>query len=60
MMFAKRKEPFPVAVLKPEPTKYIQLTEDAGIHLGEDYYWNPEAFLNGHIIAIGASGSSKI
>ncbi len=25
----------------------------------EGYYWNPEALPNGHIVAIGASGSGK-
>ena len=39
-MFARKEKPLPVAVLKPEPTKNTQLTEDAGIHLGEGYYWN--------------------
>ena len=39
-MFAPKEKPLPVAVLKPEPTKNTQLPEDAGIHLGEGYYWN--------------------
>ena len=58
-MFARKEKPLPVAVLKPEPIKNTQQTEDAGIHLGEGYYWNPEALPNGHIVAIGASGSGK-
>ena len=58
-MFARKEKPLPVAVLKPEPTKNTQSLEDAGIHLGEGYYWNPEALPNGHIVAIGASGSGK-
>ena len=58
-MFARKEKPLPVAVPKPEPTKNTQLPEDAGIHLGEGYYWNPEALPNGHIVAIGASGSGK-
>ena len=58
-MFARKDKPLPVAVLKPEPTNNAQLPEDAGIHLGEGYYWNPEALPNGHIVAIGASGSGK-
>lgn len=58
-MFARKEKPLPVAVLKPEPTKNTQQSEDAGIHLGEGYYWNPEALPNGHIVAIGASGSGK-
>ena len=58
-MFARKEKPLPVAVLKPEPTKNTQSLEDAGIHLGEGYYWNPEDLPNGHIVAIGASGSGK-
>ena len=58
-MIARKEKPLPVAVLKPESTKNTQSLEDAGIHLGEGYYWNPEALPNGHIVAIGASGSGK-
>lgn len=58
-MFAPKEKPLPIAVLKPETTKNTQLTESEGIHLGEGYYWNPEALPNGHIVAIGASGSGK-
>ena len=58
-MFARKEKPLPVAVLKPEPTKNTRSPEDDGIHLGEGYYWNPEALPNGHIVAIGASGSGK-
>ncbi|MGB5635125.1 MAG: DUF87 domain-containing protein, partial [Waterburya sp.] len=58
-MFASQEKPLPVAVLKPEPINNTSSTEDAGIHLGEGYYWNPEALPNGHIVAIGASGSGK-
>jgi hypothetical protein len=58
-MFARKEKPLPVAVLKPEPINNTSSTEDAGIHLGEGYYWNPEALPNGHIVAIGASGSGK-
>ncbi len=58
-MFARKEKPLPVAVLKPEPINNTQQTEDAGIHLGEGYYWNPETLPNGHIVAIGASGSGK-
>ena len=58
-MFARKEKPLPVAVLKPELTKNTQSLEDAGIHLGEGYYWNPEDLPNGHIVAIGASGSGK-
>jgi DNA helicase HerA-like ATPase len=57
-MFARKEKSLPVAVLKPEPIN-TQLPEGEGIHLGEGYYWNPEALPNGHIVAIGASGSGK-
>jgi energy-coupling factor transporter ATP-binding protein EcfA2/predicted GIY-YIG superfamily endonuclease len=58
-MFARKEKPLPVAVLKPLPTNNTQLPAGAGIHLGEGYYWNPEILPNGHIVAIGASGSGK-
>ncbi|PSB07708.1 excinuclease ABC subunit C [Pleurocapsa sp. CCALA 161] len=58
-MFARKEKPLPIAVLKPEPTTNTQQTEGEGIHLGEGYYWNPETLPNGHIVAIGASGSGK-
>ncbi len=48
-----------LAVLKPEPINNTQQLEGEGIHLGDGYYWNPEALPNGHIVAIGASGSGK-
>ena len=58
-MFARKEKPLPVAVLKPEPTSDTRSLGSEGIHLGEGYYWNPEALPNGHIVAIGASGSGK-
>ncbi len=58
-MFARKEKPLPVAILKPKPTNNTPSTEGEGIHLGEGYYWNPEALPNGHIVAIGASGSGK-
>jgi energy-coupling factor transporter ATP-binding protein EcfA2 len=58
-MFARKEKPLPVAVLKPLASNNTQLPEDEGIHLGEGYYWNPETLPNGHIVAIGASGSGK-
>jgi predicted GIY-YIG superfamily endonuclease/energy-coupling factor transporter ATP-binding protein EcfA2 len=58
-MFARQEKPLPVAVLKPEPTNNTRSPEGEGIHLGEGYYWNPETLPNGHIVAIGASGSGK-
>jgi len=58
-MFARKEKPLPVAVLKPELTHNTRSPEGEGIHLGEGYYWNPETLPNGHIVAIGASGSGK-
>jgi energy-coupling factor transporter ATP-binding protein EcfA2 len=58
-MFARKEKPLPVAVLKPLVTNNTQQPEGEGIHLGEGYYWNPETLPNGHIVAIGASGSGK-
>ena len=58
-MFARKEKPLPTPVLKPLPTHNTQSPEGEGIHIGESYYWNPEALPNGHIVAIGASGSGK-
>ena len=58
-MFAPKEKPLPVAVLKPKPNNNTQLPEGEGIHLGEGYYWNLSTLPNGHIVAIGASGSGK-
>jgi hypothetical protein len=39
------------------PAEKVSVT--AGILLGQGVYWNPETLPNGHIVAIGASGSGK-
>jgi energy-coupling factor transporter ATP-binding protein EcfA2 len=59
-MFARKEKPLPTPVLQPVKPAYKDpnLVTD-GIHLGDDYYWNPEILPNGHIVAIGASGSGK-
>lgn len=60
-MFAKKEKPLPKPVfeaveqLEPEITK----PEGEGIFLGSDCYWNPASLPNGHVVAIGASGSGK-
>ncbi|BDM81154.1 hypothetical protein AM10699_40210 [Acaryochloris marina MBIC10699] len=56
-MFAREK-PLPQAVLSPNPPQTNDLIEEDGILLGSAY-WNPEMLPNGHIVAIGASGSGK-
>ena len=57
-MFAREK-PLPEPVLVPDDSQISSSAEDTGgIELGSTY-WNPEALPNGHIVAIGASGSGK-
>ncbi|KJH70258.1 ATP-binding protein [Aliterella atlantica] len=60
-MFSRKEKPLPQAVLKPVDTTTLskQIESGDGIHLGNGCYWNPEALPNGHIVAIGASGSGK-
>lgn len=56
-MFAREK-PLPQPVLSPDTPQDAELAEGQGILLGSTY-WNPEVLPNGHIVAIGASGSGK-
>lgn len=59
-MFARKEKPLPTPVLKPDsPASEEDFLSGSGIELGDGYYWNPEALPNGHIVAIGASGSGK-
>lgn len=60
-MFSRKEKPLPQAVLKPGDVvaRNDRSTSKDGIHLGSGCYWNPEALPNGHIVAIGASGSGK-
>ncbi len=60
-MFSRKEKPLPQAVLKPIDVVALndRSTSKDGIHLGNGCYWNPEALPNGHIVAIGASGSGK-
>lgn len=59
-MFSRKEKPLPQAVLKPIDTALNDRSmSKEGIHLGSSCYWNPEALPNGHIVAIGASGSGK-
>jgi type IV secretory pathway VirB4 component len=59
-MFTTKPKPLPAPVLAPavHPGKSVSLAEE-GILLGEGVFWNPEALPNGHLVAIGASGSGK-
>jgi type IV secretory pathway VirB4 component len=69
-MFARKEKPLPKPVFEvienPNPP-VEEPAADEGIYLGGASgaanagrcYWNPEALPNGHIVAIGASGSGK-
>ena len=59
-MFSRREKPLPVAVLK--PSEKVQAEDGSvshGILLGQGVYWTPERLPNGHVVAIGSSGSGK-
>jgi energy-coupling factor transporter ATP-binding protein EcfA2 len=58
-MFSKKEAPLPVAILQPRRVAEVADTESAGILLGGGVYWDPESLPNGHVVAIGASGSGK-
>jgi|GEM_PF-804167 len=60
-MFSRKVEkPLPpVATLPVRRAAQLEATQTAGILLGTDTYWNPEALPNAHIVCIGASGSGK-
>ena len=61
-MFARKEKPLPPTVFEVIPPSKIQNPQskiEEGIFLGEDCYWNPAALPNGHVVAIGASGSGK-
>ena len=62
-MFARKEKPLPPTVFEVIPPSQIQnpqsKIEEDGIFLGGDCYWNPAALPNGHVVAIGASGSGK-
>lgn len=61
--FNRQEKPLPTPVLNPEPpqplTPNTHPLPSEGILLGENCYWNPASLPNGHIVAIGASGSGK-
>jgi energy-coupling factor transporter ATP-binding protein EcfA2 len=56
-MFAREK-PLPSPVLRPDSPQNAAIEGTGGIVLGS-VRWNPELLPNGHIVAIGASGSGK-
>jgi TraM recognition site of TraD and TraG len=60
-MFSRKEKPLPVAVLKPNERVEIEGdgTDQPGILLGQNVYWTPERLPNGHVVAIGSSGSGK-
>ncbi len=59
-MFSRKERPLPKPVFEsiPPPVQNDG-AEEEGIFLGEGCYWNPAALPNGHVVAIGASGSGK-
>ena len=61
MLFAKKEKPLPQPVFEsiPPPVQEVNDGKEDGIFLGENCYWNPAALPNGHVVAIGASGSGK-
>ena len=60
-MFNKKEKPLPKAVLTPNGDKEAALSLDSqpGVIIGDRTVWNPEQLPNGHLVAIGASGSGK-
>ncbi len=61
MLFARKEKPLPKPVFEsvPPPEREVNDGKEDGIFLGENCYWNPAALPNGHVVAIGASGSGK-
>jgi type IV secretory pathway VirB4 component len=63
-MFARKEKPLPKPVFEVIENPNVSSIppeggNEGGIYLGDRCYWNPEALPNGHIVAIGASGSGK-
>jgi ABC-type dipeptide/oligopeptide/nickel transport system ATPase component len=62
-MFARKKKPLPKPVFGVIESPLLPsapcLLPSDGILLGDGCYWNPAALPNGHLVAIGASGSGK-
>lgn len=61
-MFSRKEKPLPQPVFQAIPQSQINdnvRSSTEGIFLGEECYWNPVALPNGHVVAIGASGSGK-
>lgn len=57
-MFSRKQRPLPNAVLKPDKREST-VNVSSGITLGSNCFWNPDSLPNGHVVAIGASGSGK-
>ena len=62
-MFSKKEKPLPAPVLvsNRDRDKEAILSTDSqpGVIFGDRTVWNPEQLPNGHLVAIGASGSGK-
>ncbi|MGK7879652.1 MAG: ATP-binding protein [Crocosphaera sp.] len=57
--FKSKEKPLPTAVLNVNNGENKNKSQKSGILLGNNCYWNPASLPNGHIAAIGASGSGK-
>jgi type IV secretory pathway VirB4 component len=60
-MFSRKERPLPTPVLQPPQMIHTEaaIASSSGIVLGSGVFWNPETLPNGHVVAIGASGSGK-
>ena len=61
-MFSQKEKPLPKPVFQVVDPPNLVAKEpelEEGIYLGENCWWNPANLPNGHIVAIGASGSGK-
>ena len=61
MFNLKQEKPLPKPVFESvsSPVPESNDGKEEGIFLGKGCYWNPAALPNGHVVAIGASGSGK-
>ncbi len=57
-MFNSKQRPLPAAILTPDEQDPTVIA-NSGIALGSNCLWNPESLPNGHVVAIGGSGSGK-
>lgn len=58
-LFQREEKPLPARVLQVRTSTTTAVEAESGILLGPGTYWRPETLPNGHVVAIGASGSGK-